>query len=168
MIFSCYYQKSYFWNIETVLIFLFKVRCSHPDLFCKTGILKNFTEFRGKHLRWRILFNKCVDPYKRNSDTNVFLCIFQIFKLACVVKLKLAFIEWFFYNLVILIKLYKIRYLNLDKALLFPRNQAICLKNWKLWRAPTTTKFNIFCWNLHMFTTWQCLQKDVLNFFNFP
>ena len=44
-------------------------------------------------------------------------------------------------------KLYKIWYQNLDKALLFPRNQAICLKNWKLWRAPTVTKFNIFCWN---------------------
>ena len=35
--------------------------------------------------------------------------------------------ENFFYNLVILIKLLKIRYLNLGKALLFPRNQAICL-----------------------------------------
>ena len=33
------------------------------------------------------------------------------------VKLKLAFMEGFFYNLVILIKLYKILYLNLDKAL---------------------------------------------------
>ena len=34
-----------------------------------------------------------------------------------------------FYNLVILIKLYKIRYLNLDQALLFLRNQAnTCLK----------------------------------------
>ena len=21
-------------------------------------------------------------------------------------------------------------------------------KNWKLWRAPTTVEFNIFCWNL--------------------
>ena len=49
--------------------------------------------------------------------------------------------ELFFYNLVILIKLFKIRYLNLDKALLFPRNQAICLKNWKLRRASTTTNF---------------------------
>ena len=68
-------------------------------------------------------------------------------KVARVVKLKLAFMESFFYNLVMLIKLYKIRYLDLDKALLFPRNQAICLKNWKLWQAPTTTKFNIFCWN---------------------
>ena len=68
-------------------------------------------------------------------------------KVARVVKLKLNFMEWFFCNLVILITLYKIRYLNLDKALLFPRNQAICLKNRKLWRAPTTTMFNIFCWN---------------------
>ena len=55
--------------------------------------------------------------------------------------------EWFFNLDIIVIKLYKIWYLNLDKALLFPRNQAICLKNWKLWRAPTTTKFDIFCWN---------------------
>ena len=23
-----------------------------------------------------------------------------------------------------------------------------CLKNWKLWRAPTTIEFNIFCGNL--------------------
>ena len=45
------------------------------------------------------------------------------------VKLKLAFMEWLFYKLVILIMLYKIGYLNLDKTLLFPRNQAICLKN---------------------------------------
>ena len=68
-------------------------------------------------------------------------------KVARVVKLKLTFMEWFFYNLVILIKLYKIWYLNLDKALLFLRNQAICLKNWKLWRAPTATKFFLleFC-----------------------
>ena len=64
--------------------------------------------------------------------------------MARVVKLKLAFMEWFFYNLVILIKLYKIRHLNLNKALLFPRSQATCRKNCKLWRAPTTTKFNIF------------------------
>ena len=75
-----------------------------------------------------------------------------IFKVARVVKLKLAFLEWFFYNLVILIKLYKIWDLNLGKALLFLRSQAICLKNWRLWRSPTATKFNIFCWNFaHVF-----------------
>ena len=69
------------------------------------------------------------------------------FKVAYMVNLKLAFTDWFFHNLIILIKLYKIRYLNLDKALLFPRNQVICLKNWKLWRASTTIEFHTFCWN---------------------
>ena len=44
-------------------------------------------------------------------------------------------------------KLCKIRNLNLGKALLFPRNQVICLKNWKFWRTLTTIKFDIFCWN---------------------
>ena len=58
----------------------------------------------------------------------------------------------FFYNLVTLIKLYKIRYLNFAKALLFLRNQVICLKNWKLCQAPTIIKFIIFCWNFaHVF-----------------
>ena len=74
------------------------------------------------------------------------------FKVARVVNLKLAFTEWFFYNLVILIKLCKIWYLNLDKVLLFPRNWVICLKNWKLRPAPTTIKFDIFFWNFaHVF-----------------
>ena len=30
---------------------------------------------------------------------------------------------------------------------MFSRNQVFCLKIWKLWRAPTTLQFNIFCWN---------------------
>ena len=47
-----------------------------------------------------------------------------------------------------------IKGLNLGKALLFPRNQTICLKNWNLLRAPTTTEFNIFCWS---FTRVSCL-----------
>ena len=64
-------------------------------------------------------------------------------KVAHMVNLRLAFTEWFFYNLIVLIKLYKIRYLNSDKALLFLRNQVIYLKNWK---SPTTIKFNSFCW----------------------
>ena len=41
---------------------------------------------------------------------------------------------------------------NLDKALLFSRNQVFCLKIWNLWRGPTTIEFNIFCWNFaHVF-----------------
>ena len=35
---------------------------------------------------------------------------------------------------------------------MFSRNQAFRLKNWNLWRVPTTIGFNIFCWNLtHIF-----------------
>ena len=72
---------------------------------------------------------------------------FEKFKVARVVNLKLAFTGWFFYDSLILIKLCKMQYLNLDKTLLFLRNQVICLKNWNLWRATTTIKFIIFCWN---------------------
>ena len=77
----------------------------------------------------------------------------------------MAFKESFFYNLLILIKLYKIRYLNLNKALLFKRNQAIFLKNWKLWGAPTTTKFNIFCWNCAHVSYLTMSTKACLGFF---
>ena len=54
----------------------------------------------------------------------------KVLKLSLMVNLKLPFKNWFFYNLIILIKLYKIWYLNLDKVLFFQRNQVICLKNW--------------------------------------
>ena len=87
------------------------------------------------------------------------------FKVARVVKLKLAFMEWFFYNLVILNKLNKIGYLNLDKALLFPRNQVICLKIWKLWWA--ATKFNIFCWNFAHVSYLTMSTKECSEFFLF-
>ena len=78
---------------------------------------------------------KC-DIFKIDHWDN---CTFvnYLVKVARVVNSKLAFANW----------LCKIQYLNLDKAPLFPRNQVICLKNWKLWRAPTTIKFNIFWWN---------------------
>ena len=79
----------------------------------RNGIHKNFVKFKGNHM-WQNLF----------------------FKVARVVRLKLTFMELFFYSLVILIKLYKIWYLDLDKALLFPKTQGIWLKNWKLWRLP--------------------------------
>ena len=37
--------------------------------------------------------------------------------------------------------------LKLDKAILYPRNKAICLKNWKYCWSPTAAKFIIFCRN---------------------
>ena len=62
-----------------------------------------------------------------------------------------------------LIKWCKIQHLSLDKALLFPRNQVISLKNWKLW-GPTTKAFNISSEILHKFASYQCLQMGVRDF----
>ena len=61
----------------------------------------------------------------------------RILFVAHVVNIKLVFKDW---------------YLNSDKAVLFPRNQVICLKNWKLWRAPTT-KLIFFAKILHTLPT---------------
>ena len=33
-------------------------RNSHPKVFCKEGVLKNFTKFTGKHLCSSLVFNK--------------------------------------------------------------------------------------------------------------
>ena len=77
----------------------------------------------------------------------VSLSIYKYFKVARVFNIRLRFTELLFCNLIILIKWCKIQYLSLDEALLFPRNQVTCLKNLKLWWAPTTIELNIFCWN---------------------
>ena len=54
--------------------------------------------------------------------------------------------ERFSYNLVILIKLYKIQYLNLDKILLFHKKTGYLSEKSKTMKsAATATKFNIFC-----------------------
>ena len=93
---------------------------------------------------WKSCMNWVISLLSRTCWKSTAKLQEQRVKVTRVVKLKLAVMESFFYNLVILIKLNKIRYLSLDKALLFPRTQAICRKNSKRWRAPTTTKFNIF------------------------
>ena len=54
---------------------------------------------------------------------------------------------------------------KLGKALLFSRNQVFCLKNWKLWRAPTRMQCNNFVEILCTFSAKQCLQKDIWFFF---
>ena len=33
-------------------------RSSHPEMFCKKGVLTNFTKFTGKHLYQSLFFNK--------------------------------------------------------------------------------------------------------------
>ena len=39
-------------------------------------------------------------------------------EVACMINLKLDFTDWFFYNLIVLITLYKIQHLNRDKAII--------------------------------------------------
>ena len=74
-------------------------------------------------------------------------------KVVRVVKLKWACMEWSFYNLVILITLYKIQYLNLDKVLLFLRNQAICLKIKSFDELQLPQSLTFFAEILHTFPT---------------
>ena len=59
-------------------------------------------------------------------------------KMTLVVNVKLAFMDWFFYNLVTLFKQCKISYENLGKVLLFLRSHIFCVKNWTFWWVPTT------------------------------
>ena len=33
-------------------------KSSRPEVFCKKGVLRNFTKFKGKHLRQSLFFNK--------------------------------------------------------------------------------------------------------------
>ena len=81
-------------------------------------------------------------------------------------NIKLGFMDcFFFYNLVILIKWCKMSNKSLDKALLFSRNQVFCLKIWKLWRAPTTLQFNIFCWNFAHISYLPMSTKGFVGFF---
>ena len=39
----------------------YSFKSSRPELFCKKGVLKNFTKFRGKHLCQSLFFNKVAD-----------------------------------------------------------------------------------------------------------
>ena len=73
--------------------------------------------------------------------------------------------DWFYYNLIILIVQCKMPYRNLGKALLFSRNQVLCLKIWKLWRVPYSSIF--FVETSLTFSTYQCLQKRLRDFFYF-
>ena len=46
-------------------------RSSCPEVFCKTGVLKNFAEFIGKRLCQSLFFNKVATLFKRDSGTGV-------------------------------------------------------------------------------------------------
>ena len=55
----------------------------------------------------------------------------------------------------------------MDKTLLFLRNQVFCLKNLKLWWAPTTIDFNNFCWNFVHVPYLPISTKGCVGFFKF-
>ena len=78
---------------------------------------------------------------------------FKVIWVARVVNLKLAFTEWFFYNLVILIKLCKIRYVNLTKLLYFRETRLVVWKieNFDELQLPQSLIF--FAEILHLFPT---------------
>ena len=116
--------------------------------FCSTSTEQNI--FGNKYSRWKyhnwILVTRL---YQWNCSDLFLLTGFMkaqetylknIHRLRWLAGLKwnCFFMEWFYYNLIILIKQCQIPHKNLDKALLFSRNQVFCLKTWKLWRAPTT------------------------------
>ena len=55
-------------------------RRSRPKVFCKKGVLRNFTKFTGKHLCQSLFFNKVAGLrtatlFKKGSGTGVFLSI---------------------------------------------------------------------------------------------
>ena len=48
-------------------------RSSHPEVFCKKDVLRNFTKFTGKDLYQSLFFNKVI---KKETLAQVFFCEF--------------------------------------------------------------------------------------------
>ena len=88
-------------------------------------------------------------------------------KVAFLANIKLAFMDWLYYYLIIFIKQCKISYKNSDKSLLFSRNQLFFLKNRKFWRAPTTIELNILYWNFAHVSYFPISTKECSGFFFF-
>ena len=54
------------WNLKLLGQWVYRSSC--PEVFCKKGVLRNFTKFTGKDLCQSLFFNKDAD-----SGTGVFL-----------------------------------------------------------------------------------------------
>ena len=54
------------YSVTEMLLMILKLmgnknaRSSHPEVFCKKGVLRNFAKFTEKHLCQRLFFNKVV------------------------------------------------------------------------------------------------------------
>ena len=84
------------------------------------------------------------------------------FKVVCMVNIKLFFYGLIYHNLITLIRLCKIPYKNLDKALLFLGNQVYCLKNFEELQLPHT--LIVSAKTSHTFPSYQYPQKSVRDF----
>ena len=48
---------------ENFILKATSIRNSHPDVFCKKGVLRNFVKFPGKHLCQSLFFNRRLQLY---------------------------------------------------------------------------------------------------------
>ena len=60
-------------NLILVLLLVLYLRGRRPEVFCRKGVLRNFTKLTGKHLYQSIFFKK------RDFGTGVFLWILWTF-----------------------------------------------------------------------------------------
>ena len=51
------------------------VRSSHPEMFCKKGVLKNLAKFTGKQLFWSLFFNKVAGLFAPNTSGGCFCSV---------------------------------------------------------------------------------------------
>ena len=59
-------------------------RSTRPEVFCKKGVLKNFSKFTGKHLCQSLFFNKVAGLIKKGTLAQLFSCEFcEISKNTC-------------------------------------------------------------------------------------
>ena len=79
--------------------------------------------------------------------------------MACLAKIKLIFMDLFYYNLIILIKWCKISYKNLGKVLLVLKNQVFSLKFENFDELQLSYSSIFFAETSHTFSTYQYLQK---------
>ena len=49
-------------NLILVLLLVLHLRSRRPEVFCRKGVLRNFTKLTGKHLWQRLFFNKVAGP----------------------------------------------------------------------------------------------------------